>query len=32
MNLSELKNMKISELTRMAKELHIDGYTSLRKQ
>ncbi len=32
MNLSELKNKKISELTRMARELNIEGFSGLRKQ
>ncbi len=32
MNISELKNMKISELTQMAKKLRIDGAAGMRKQ
>ncbi len=32
MNISELKNMKISELTQMAKKLKIDGAAGMRKQ
>ena len=32
MNVSELKSMKINELTQMAKKLKIDGYAGLRKQ
>ncbi len=32
MNVSELKNMKINELTTMAKKLKIDGYAGMRKQ
>lgn len=32
MNLVELKKMKISELTRMAKEVHIEGATGMPKQ
>jgi transcription termination factor Rho len=32
MNLSELKLLKINELTRMAKEYKIEGFSALRKQ
>ena len=32
MNVSELKSMKINELTQMAKKLKIEGYAGLRKQ
>jgi transcription termination factor Rho len=32
MNIVELKKMKISELTEMAKEFHIDGASGMRKQ
>ena len=32
MNVSELKSMKINELTQMAKKLKIDGYAGMRKQ
>jgi len=32
MNISELKNLKISELTEVAKELNIPGYSGLKKQ
>ncbi len=32
MNLSELKNKKISELTSMARDLNIEGFSGLRKQ
>jgi transcription termination factor Rho len=32
MNIVELKDHKISELTKMAKELHIDGAAGMRKQ
>jgi transcription termination factor Rho len=32
MNIVELKMMKISELTEMAKEFHIDGASGMRKQ
>ncbi|MCD6116906.1 transcription termination factor Rho [bacterium] len=32
MNITELKNMKISELTDLAKELNIPGYSGLKKQ
>jgi transcription termination factor Rho len=32
MNIAELKNMKISELTKMAKKLKIDGAAGMRKQ
>ena len=32
MNIAELKKMKISELTEMAKEFHIDGASGMRKQ
>jgi len=32
MNVSELKSMKINELTQMAKKLNIEGYAGLRKQ
>jgi transcription termination factor Rho len=32
MDIAELKSKKISELTRIAKELNITGYTDLRKQ
>jgi len=32
MNLIELKKMKISELTNMAKEFNIDGASGMRKQ
>lgn len=32
MNLSELKLLKINELTRMAKEYQIEGYSAMRKQ
>jgi transcription termination factor Rho len=32
MNLSELKLLKINELTRMAKEHQIEGYSAMRKQ
>ena len=32
MNLNELKLMKIQELTRLAKELRIDGFNGMRKQ
>jgi len=32
MNVSELKSMKINELTQMAKKLKIEGYAGMRKQ
>jgi transcription termination factor Rho len=32
MNVSELKGMKINELTQMAKKLKIEGYAGMRKQ
>jgi transcription termination factor Rho len=32
MNVSELKSMKINELTQMAKKLKIDGFAGMRKQ
>jgi transcription termination factor Rho len=32
MNIVELKEQKISKLTKMAKELHIDGAAGMRKQ
>ena len=32
MNIAELKEQKISELTRMAKEYKIDGAAGMRKQ
>jgi transcription termination factor Rho len=32
MNIVELKNKKINELTKMAKELNIDGAAGMRKQ
>ncbi|MBR9981504.1 MAG: transcription termination factor Rho [Desulfatitalea sp.] len=32
MNVSELKNLKINELTQMAKKLKIEGYAGMRKQ
>ena len=32
MNLADLKEMTIAELTKMAKELNINGYSSLKKQ
>ncbi|MBW1769182.1 MAG: Rho termination factor N-terminal domain-containing protein, partial [Deltaproteobacteria bacterium] len=32
MNLVELKKMKISELTEMAKDSHIEGATGMPKQ
>ena len=32
MNVSELKSMKINELTQMAKRLKIEGYAGMRKQ
>ena len=32
MDIAELKSKKISELSKIAKELNITGYTDLRKQ
>jgi transcription termination factor Rho len=32
MNVSELKNLKINELTQLAKKLKIEGYAGMRKQ
>src|SRR3989339_1287745 len=32
MNLNELKLLKINELTKMAKDFNIEGYSGLRKQ
>jgi transcription termination factor Rho len=32
MDIAELKSKKISELTKIAKDMNISGYTDLRKQ
>ena len=32
MNLADMKELTIAELTKMAKELNINGYSSLKKQ